>query len=127
MYLITLNVCLNARTNLATVRQPSNLGTQQDSAGDAACLTCSRLNLTRDTASRTDEPSERCATKLNTAANAKFQPLRDTPVDARDNLGDESPKLLLALGNWTLNEHTATRALLLTHSLLHISPAVFRA
>lgn len=111
MYIMTINLCLNANTNLATVRQSSNLATQQDGTGDAACLNCSQLNLTRHAASRTDERSERCASKLNATANAKLQPLRDTTVDARDKLSDKSSKLLLALGDWTLDEHTAMRVM----------------
>jgi len=111
MYLMTIELGLNANTNLATVRRTSNLATQQDGASDATCLTCSQLNLTRHAPCGTDERPERRAAKLNATTDGKLQPLRHASVDARDKRGHVSSELLLAFGGWTLDEHTAMRVL----------------
>jgi hypothetical protein len=60
-------------------------------------------------ASHTNELPEQCALSLNATADSKLQPLRHPSVDARQQLREVSSELFLALGGWTLDEHTAIR------------------
>ena len=112
MNLITIKLCLNSISGLATVWQSANrAATQNHGATNTAGATCSHLNLAMDAACHTDELPEQRASTLDATANLKLQPLWHLTVDARQQLREISSKLLVALGGWTLDEHAVMRAL----------------
>ncbi len=111
MNLIVSKHRLSARTNLPTMRRVMNLALQDDGARDTARLSRSNGNLAPDAASGTDELSAKHSSSLNATTNAKRRPLRHSSVDVRQQLRDVGSELLLALGDWTLNVHTATRVM----------------
>ena len=88
-----------------------NLTLQDDGARDTARLSRANGNLAPDAASRTDKLSVKHSSSLDAATNAKLRPLRHSSVDADEQLRDVGSELLLALGGWTLDVHTATRVM----------------